>query len=399
MFIREAHSQRMTDPRRVLFLFSDTGGGHRSAAEAIIEALHTHFPGQVEPDLVDVLKDYAPRPLDLLPEAYPSMVKVPKAWELGYKLFDGQLRGRALTAAFWPYVRSAARRVVSEHPAEMIVSVHPLLTWSVIKALPADRPPFMVVVTDLVSVHALWYNVEVDRYVVATPEARDKAIEMGLHESRVSVLGLPVAQRFCRPGADPMRARRRLGWPEDRPMVLIVGGSEGMGPVYETARAIARQPYQFGMAVVAGRNQRLKARLEATSWEVPTFVYGFVNQMPELMQGASLLVTKAGPGTITEALNAGLPMVLYSRLPGQEEGNVDYVVNKKVGVWAPGPESSAAAVSRWLERPEDIENASAVCVDIARPTAARHIAELIVGNLDSPNSAPREGISPSSARA
>ncbi len=389
----------MSDPRRVLFLFSDTGGGHRSAAEAIIEALETHFPGKVEPDLVDVLKDYAPRPLDHLPEAYPSMVKVPKAWELGYKLFDGHLRGRALTAAFWPYVRSAARRVVSEHPADMIVSVHPLLTWPVIKALPTDRPPFMVVVTDLVSAHALWYNAEVDTYVVATAKARSKALEMGLPASRVSVLGLPVAERFCRPGADPMEARQRLGWPMDRPMVLAVGGSEGMGPMFDTARAIARQPGEFGLAVVAGRNQRLKKRLEATTWEVPTFIYGFVTDMPELMQAASLLVTKAGPGTITEALNAGLPMVLYSRLPGQEEGNVDYVIEKGVGVWAPGPEPTAAAVARWLRRPEDIAKASAVCQKIARPSAAKHIAELIVGNLDSPNGASRRGISPSSATA
>jgi len=172
-----------------------------------------------------------------------------------------------------------------------------------------------------------------------------------------------------------------------------------MGPVYETARAIARQSEKFGLALVAGRNQRLKARLEAATWEVPTFVYGFVTDMPELMQAASLLVTKAGPGTITEALNAGLPMVLYSHLPGQEEGNVDYVVEKGVGVWAPGPESAAAAVGRWLRRPEDIEKAAAVCEEIARPAAARHIAELIVGNLDSPSGAPRQGISPYSARA
>jgi 1,2-diacylglycerol 3-beta-galactosyltransferase len=389
----------MSDRKRVLFLFSDTGGGHRSAAEAIIEALDTNFPGAVEPDLVDVLKDYAPRPLDHLPEAYPSMVKVPKAWELGYKLFDGQLRGKALTAAFWPYVRSAAHRVVSEHPADMIVSVHPLLTWPVIKALPSERPPFMVVVTDLVSAHALWYNASVDTYVVATSEARAKALEMGLPESRVTVLGLPVAERFTRPAADPAAARQRLGWPTDRPMVLVVGGSEGMGPIFETVCAIARQPGEFGLAVVAGRNRRLKEKLEAVTWQVPAFIYGFVHEMPELMQAADLLVTKAGPGTITEALNAGLPMVLYSRLPGQEEGNVDYVVDKGVGVWAPGPEPAAAAVGRWLNRPQDIEKASAVCREIARPAAARHIAELIVENLNPPDGTSLQGIAPSSARA
>jgi 1,2-diacylglycerol 3-beta-galactosyltransferase len=389
----------MTEASRVLFLFSDTGGGHRSAAEAIIEALGTHFPGRVEPDLVDMIRDYAPRPLDHLPEAYPSMVKVPKAWELGYKLFDGHLRGLALTAAFWPYVRSAARRVVAEHPADMIVSVHPLLIWPVMKALPSERPPFMVVVTDLVSAHALWYHTDVDTYVVPTPEAQVKALEIGLPKKRVSVLGLPVAERFCRPAADPLEARRRLEWPLDRPMVLLVGGSEGMGPIYETARAIARQNARFGLAVVAGRNRRLRAKLEATNWTIPTFIYGFVKDMPVMMQAATLLVTKAGPGTITEAMNAGLPMILYSRLPGQEEGNVDYVVDQGVGTWAPGPDAAAAAVARWLGRPENIEKASAVCRNIAKPAAARHIAELIVENLDSPGGASRRGISPSSARA
>jgi 1,2-diacylglycerol 3-beta-galactosyltransferase len=389
----------MSKPKHVLFLFSDTGGGHRSAAEAIVEALQCYFPGEIEPDMVDVFKDYAPRPLDLLPEAYPSMVKVPKAWELGYKLFDGEFRRLALTSAFWPYVRTAAYRVVSEHPADMVVSVHPLLTWPVIRALRPQGLPFMVVVTDLVSAHAAWYHRDVDLYVVATGEAKAKALTLGLREECIQVLGLPVAQRFSRPNISSEEARRRLGWPLDRPMVLVIGGGEGMGPMYETARAVARRPGQFGLAVVAGRNRKLKLRLEKTEWEVPTFIYGFVSELPEMMKAATLLVTKAGPGTITEALNSGLPMVLYNRLPGQEEGNVDYVVGKGVGTWAPGPETTAAAVARWLRQPKLIEKASAICREIARPDAAKNIAQLIIENAYSPDGTSRQGRSTSSARA
>jgi 1,2-diacylglycerol 3-beta-galactosyltransferase len=64
---------------------------------------------------------------------------------------------------------------------------------------------------------------------------------------------------------------------------------------------------------------------------------------------ADVLVTKAGPGTICEALNAGLPMALYSRLPGQEEGNIDYVCKNGAGVWAPHPECIVAALRNWVE--------------------------------------------------
>ncbi len=389
----------MSKPKRVLFLFSDTGGGHRSAAEAIVEALHTEFPGVVEPDMVDVFKEYAPRPFDLLPEAYPSMVRVPKAWELGYKLFDGEFRRLALTSAVWPYVRSAAHRVVSEHPADMVVSVHPFLTWPVIRALRPEGLPFMVVVTDLVSAHAAWYHRDVNLYVVATEVAKAKALALGLQEANIHVLGLPVAQRFSHPTLSAEEARTRLGWPLDRPMVLIIGGSEGMGPLYDTARAVARRSGNFGLAVVAGRNRKLKLRLEKVNWEVPTFIYGFVSELPEMMTAATLLVTKAGPGTITEALNSGLPMVLYNRLPGQEEGNVEYVVGKGVGLWAPGPETTAAAVSRWLRQPELIEKASAICRQIARPDAAKNIAQLIAENAFSPDGSSRQGKSTSSARA
>ena len=97
------------------------------------------------------------------------------------------------------------------------------------------------------------------------------------------------------------------------------------------------------------------------------------------MWAATLLVTKAGPSTIAEAVNAGLPMVLYDRLPGQEDGNVSYVVQNGVGEWAPGPRRAAAAVAGYLTRPERIQTASQICQRIACPDAAR----LIVRSVDS----------------
>ncbi len=367
----------MPDRRRILFLFSDTGGGHRSAAEAIIEALKLEHGGQFEPVLIDVLKNYTPLPFNHLPALYPEMVRIPRAWGLGYRLSDSRQRARALSAALWPYLRRHIRRLVRENPADVIVSVHPLLNAPVLRALGRRRPPFLTVVTDLVSTHALWYHQRAERCLVPTQAARQRALECGLSPRRVDVVGLPVAQRFCQQPGEPADLRRQLGWPLDRPMVLLVGGGEGMGPIFETACAIASKRGRYGLAVIAGRNTRLRQRLEAVDWDVPTFIYGFEKRMPEMMQAATLLVTKAGPGTITEALNAGLPMVLYSRLPGQEDGNVGYVVEQGVGVWAPGPLRTAAAVHDWLARPGQLKQAAATCRALARPDAASTIANTI----------------------
>jgi 1,2-diacylglycerol 3-beta-galactosyltransferase len=143
--------------------------------EAIIEAVNDRYPDLYESIPVDAFKDYAPPPLNRVPAAYPEMARHPRAWSLGYHAFDGPRRARAITTATWPYVKPAVRRLVEEQPADLIVSVHPLLTGPLLKALGSKRPPFIVVVTDLVSAHAAWYQRKVDLCIVPTesPRCRD----------------------------------------------------------------------------------------------------------------------------------------------------------------------------------------------------------------------------------
>ena len=175
--------------------------------------------------------------------------------------------------------------------------------------------------------------------------------------------------------------RQKLGWPQDGLLVLLVGGGEGMGPIEKTAQAIAEARLPLTLVIIAGRNAELKERLEKYPWSMPTRVYGFVHEMPDFMRAADILVTKAGPGTITEALNAGLPMILYSRLPGQEEGNVDYVISEGVGVWAPKTSYIVSALKAWIAHPRQLELAAEACCQAARPEAAREIAHLLARRL------------------
>jgi 1,2-diacylglycerol 3-beta-galactosyltransferase len=154
-----------------------------------------------------------------------------------------------------------------------------------------------------------------------------------------------------------------------------------MGPLEKTALSIAKARLDVTLVVIAGRNQSLKERLEKVKWPIATFIYGFVREMPDFMRAADILVTKAGPGTISEALNAGLPMVLYSRLPGQEDGNVSYVVSNGAGVWAPNPERIVSALRSWLEAPSQRALAAQACTRLARPQAARQIARILADEV------------------
>lgn len=371
----------MADAKHILLLYSDTGGGHRSAALAIREALEQRFPGRYRVDLLDALTEYAPRPLSYAPQFYPELTSFPRVWHLGYRLIDGRRRARALTTAIWPYVRSPARRLLNERPADLLVSVHPLLVTPLLRAMRGRKPPLVTVVTDLVTTHALWFNPDSSLCILPTEAARSQALNNGFPEERLRVTGLPVSGGFMPPTDGQAALRDEFGWPTDLPVVLLMGGGDGLGPIFDTARAIARPGGEFCLAIVAGRNQRLERQLRAVDWEVPTFVYGFQDRLAPMMQAATILASKAGPSTITEAINTGLPMVLYGRIPGQEDGNVEFVEQQGVGIWAPGPSRTARAVHHWLQNRSELARAAQACRHIARPKAADEIAEILDGFL------------------
>ena len=365
----------------IVFLFSDTGGGHRSATEAIVEALQLEFGDRLTTQMLDIFKEIAPPPLNRMPDLYPYMVKVPRAWGTGFRLSNGPHRASLLVEPSYPYVRRGLRRMIQSCQCDLIVSLHPLANAPFLRALGTNRPPFITIVTDLATTHALWYHPAVDLCLVPTEEARQRAIKNYLQPDQVQVVGLPVADRFCQPCGEKLELRQRLGWPLDLPVAILMGGGEGMGPLEKTAQVIAEAHLPLALVIIAGRNRKLKAQLEAYSWPMPTFIYGFVREMPDFMRAADILLTKAGPGTVTEALNAGLPMILYSRLPGQEDGNVVYVVSEGAGVWAPKPRDIVRVLTDWLEHPEKREAAAENCRRAARPQAARQIAHILASRV------------------
>jgi len=361
----------------IVFYFSDTGGGHRSAAEAIIEALQIEYSDKFTYEMIDFFKEYAPPPFSRLPEMYPELVKAPRLWEASFYATDGRARARMITSSLWPLARLGARRLVRDHPADLIVNVHPIANTFALRAFGRSHPPFYTVVTDMVTTHALWFDGRSDHIFVPTETARERALAYRIPNEKIEVVGMPVAERYCAPLGDKKELRQQLGWPLDKPIVLMVGGGDGMGPLGKTARAIDESGLDLGIVVVCGRNEKLKANLESQSWENPTFIYGFTRDLPDFMRAADVIVTKAGPGTIAEALNANLPIILYAKLPGQEDGNVTFVESEGAGVWAPKPQLVVQTLTRWLCRPGEREQVVKNARRAARPHSSRRIAQVI----------------------
>jgi 1,2-diacylglycerol 3-beta-galactosyltransferase len=370
------------DHRRLVFLYSDTGGGHRSSASAVAQALQELYDNQIEVEMVDVFRAYAPWPLNRASDIYPYLVRLNGwLWAAGYHLLDGPRRIELFTEIFWPWVGPCLHQLVRDYPDDVFVSFHPAFNHGALRAMDETqiKPPLITLVTDLATAHAFWIAPDVKCCLIPTSKVRQRALACGISEDRIVETGLPVSPRVVQTAQEDQAAvRRRLGLLIDLPVVLVVSGAEGMGPVHRLCRAVANSGLEAQLVIIAGRNEQLRAKLSAESWPLPVRVEGFVRNMPEWMRAADLLVTKAGPSTISEALVMGLPMVLSGALPGQERPNVDYIVQGGAGLWAPTPRRVAEAV-KDLMRPGNpkLAEMAARARALARPDAAQRISEIL----------------------
>ena len=372
--------------KKILILMVSAGGGHQASAKAIAGALARSYGDQVTTSIVDLAKEHWSRAVNRLDEAYRWMAgdglwlwKV--LWRTGDKTRFIEVGARVL----YPFFYHSTRRVYLAHEPDLVVSVQSLVNHIPLRVLRKTlgaQVPFVTVVTDMVTVHPTWCCREVDRCLVPTEMARQHAIRLGMPPGLVEVVGQPVHLDFAAGLGEKHDVRRRLGLDQERPCVLIAGGGDGVGPILEIARTIAIRVPNAQLAVVCGHNHMLRQRLQAVNWEIPTQVYGFVDNMPELMSASDLLVTKAGPGTLAEAFIAGLPVIISSYIPGQEGGNVRYVLDNEAGAYATDPLEIARIAHEWLQPGNpDLQRVVANAAALARPDAALDIAHRLYAML------------------
>lgn len=372
--------------QRILILMSDTGGGHRASAQALKAGFDELYPNRFTIEIVDFITDYMPWPFNQMPKAYPFLSNdAPWLWKLLYGGPNHRLSNTLAQIGSRLLVRSA-HRVMDDHRPDLIISVHPLMQRVCMLAM-AQRPqriPFVTVVTDLTTAHPLWFHREVDAVYVASENTREMALKAGIAPDHIHLLGLPIRPAFARPPRPKADLRSELRMALELPAVLLMGGGEGVGPVEEIAVACDASLCATGrpigqIIVICGRNKTLQERLAARAWRVPTRVNGFVDNMPDWMHACDCIVTKAGPGTIAEALICGLPIILNGFIPGQEEGNVPFVVDNGVGVYEKSPAAIAAIVARWFEpEQEHLREMSTRARALGHPHATFDIVRSIV---------------------
>lgn len=384
--------------KRVLILMSDTGGGHRASAQAIERSLKEQFPGKIDVDIIDIWTTYARWPFNRFVPTYRYVAQRPILWR-GFYAY-GQFPPTKFFTETWSWMSSYwsfKDAIVSRNP-DMVVSVHPLCQlmpiWVVQqmnKLRSKNKPsiPFVTVVTDLGGAHGTWFDRRADAVFVPSDAVSRIARRNRVQKCKIVQKGLPIRPPFWSKEKGKKTAiRKTLGLMEDRKTILLMGGGDGVGGLGNIATEIAKKcskqmHEKMQVVVICGNNEKVKHKLRTQEHpeNVNVVVRGFVNNIHDYMGASDCIVTKAGPGTIAEAMTRGLPIVLSSFLPGQEAGNVPYVVQGGFGLYpGPKPRKIAASVAKLIVDDDRLQSMSEKALAAARPEATQEISRDI-GNI------------------
>lgn len=366
---------------RITILTANVGGGHRAASRSLAEAL----AGKAHVSQISLIDEHAPFPLNTWGATYAPWVNyTPWLYRAVYQFGESRERVVATQKAVYPLLKKYISTLIRPEDTDLFISVHPLEIeiplWYMEEI--GKRIPFVTVVTDPVTAPLAWFCPEVDLCVVATEPAYQTGLSCGLDPSRLKLIGLPIRQAFGQmQGYDKLDMRARLGLPPKKPLIMMSGGGAGIGRIVPMARALAKQLAQHErdvqIAIVAGRNNELYRRLKRQKWPVTVHVLGFVDNMAEWMAASDLFLTKAGPGMLAEAACLGVPVVITDFVPGQEIGNVSWVVKNGAGIYEHEIEGIAAVVNELL-RPGNptLEMMGQQAKAMARPNASAEIVDL-----------------------
>ena len=371
---------------KILIISSDTGGGHRSAAAAIVAGVQKFFEGE----------SYAVRVVRAVEDSHSITAKL-------VNIYNWLLRNKQhwMKYMYWAvnHIRPETREffhrrcigycteVFERWCPHVVVSVHPLTQHIFARVLKetklADRIPLVSVVTD--PAYGFWKGWACDDvrlYLVASEEARLQLIDYGIPSERIKVSGMPVHPKFAYPGEEAAQAARKaLGLDPDKFTVFVNAGWEGGGNIPQIFRELVRGQLPVQAIFLAGKNEALRADAEllAEVAEFPIKVIGYSEQVEQLLSAANVMISKLGGLSTFEAFACRVPIIadgITAPMP-QEAGTAALVVKRGAGVILQRASDIVPVVRRMVEDSAHYSAMRAATIGLALPNATRHIVEEI----------------------
>jgi processive 1,2-diacylglycerol beta-glucosyltransferase len=363
---------------KVLVLSVSAGGGHTRAAEALKKSILLNSShSQVE--IIDAIKYINPILDKVVIGSYLKSLKISPS--LFGKIYDLAETEEGLATFSNKIIEVVVFRLVpliqSMNP-DIIVSTHAFSAEmvSVLKSKGKISIPSVTIMTDYAP-HAFWLHPHVNAYVVSNDDMVEEMAKRGIDKSIVHSLGIPIAPDFSK-----FHSRKTtledLNLDVNKTTLLLMGGSLGMGRIAEVYEQLQKVDGNIQIIAISGSNSKLYSKLiELQAFAAKeTRIIGYTEEVNKFMQACDLLITKPGGLTITEALISGIPLALFSAIPGQEEKNAEFLLRHNLAVSLGDGKNCKEIIEYLLSTPATLKQMSENCSRYAKPDSGKDIYKL-----------------------
>lgn len=368
----------------IAVLSVSAGAGHVRAAQALQAAAERWYAG-VQLIHIDVMELVSGLFRKLYAESYIDIVEHhPAFWGYLYTLTDREKADSPMRRLRMAIERLNTRkldRVLRDIAPDHVICTHflPAQLLSRERGKGDLQKPVWVQVTDF-DVHALWIQPHLTGYFAASDEVAWRMIERGIPRSAIHVTGIPIMPVFGE-SQSRVRCAAELGIDPSRTTLLMMSGGAGVGGIERLAERILGLDLDFQIVALAGRNETLLAELQALAARYPNRLYplGFTRTIERVMAAADVAITKPGGLTTSECLAVGLPMLVISPIPGQEERNADYLLENGAALKACDEGALTYRVNRLLSEPGLLDRLRTNAAALGKPDAARSVLDIVLG--------------------
>jgi processive 1,2-diacylglycerol beta-glucosyltransferase/1,2-diacylglycerol 3-beta-galactosyltransferase len=349
---------------RILILYLKTGGGHISASRSLAEEIQRRKIPDTSAEIVDGIAEDATFVRWVVEAGYRQLSgRYKRLWAFVYEITRLRFFAEIGIWLFAVFTYRRLSRLIRDKQATRLVVTHHLLEKATEIAIKRSgrEVPTVTIVTDPISAHPIWFHEHPFPFIVFTQTARELAMKRHkVAPERVREFPIILNRKFKEklPEERVNELRHEFGFRPDRPIVLIAGGGEGLPGGALIFRELLRSRVDFDVALVCGKSRELYRTAQLylrLSRRKNGKVFGFTRQMYELMNLADIIVAKAGPATVMEALVLEKPLVIVSYMYGQERGNVDFVVKNRLGFFIERPSEIRKRIEEVVSEPGKLD--------------------------------------------
>lgn len=364
---------------KILIVYASAGAGHFKAAEAIYNYLKDNYK-EIEAKLIDVLNETNAFFRFNYSWGYTHLIKyAPFLWRWAFWItYNKTVRFLTRPLASWVDRLNTvdfAKTLIQENP-DYIISTHflPPGIAALLKIKKKIKAKLITVITDF-QVHPFWINQGTDIYVVASNFTKKLLISEGIREDMIWELGIPIDEKFSRV-YQKEELYNKLSIDSKKFTILLVTGSSGIGPIQDIVELLDKN---IQILVVCAGNKSLFERLDKHNY-VNVKLFGFVNNMQELMAVSDVIITKPGGLSISELLVMELVPIFISAIPGQETGNIEALKSYGVGLEVKDIKEIETMLLDYKAYPEKLMEIKERIKKIKKQNATRDLCDAICKN-------------------